>query len=123
MSTDGRLSGAALQHRSDIRRACRIGEQGGLEILGRQTMPDSQRKDADHLVHVWPQMGTHDVIGFIVDQNLVAVDRFRLLAGSKPSGVFSVCIRTFIPFSFTLASLRPTVAMGGMVKATLGTPL
>ena len=117
------IHGQRLQHRSDVRSTGRISKHGCLKISSRQAMPNSQGEHVNDLVRMRAhQMGAHDEVGFIIDQDLVAVDRFRLLPGSKPGRVRSVCIRTFILFSLAWASVRPTAAMGGMVKATLGTP-
>lgn len=86
-------------------------------------MSNGQRKDVDHLVHMWPpEMGTDDEVAFLVDQDLVPVDRLRLLASSEPAGVLVVGTRSLMPFSLAAVSLRPTAAIGGMVNATLGKP-
>ena len=50
-------------------------------------MPNGQGKHVDDLVHVRAhQMGAHDEVSCIIDQDLVAIDRFCLLSGRKPGG-------------------------------------
>ncbi len=68
------------------------------------------------------QMGTDDEVGFIIDQDLVAVDRLCLLARREPSGS-SRGLHAQLDALFPCRGFAEAEGRNcGMVKATLGTP-
>ena len=83
-------------------------------ILRRQALADRQREEVDDLVDVRPdEMRAENAIRLFFDEHLEPVDG---LGDAPLHSDLSPCSRACL-------SPRPAAAMGGVVKATLGTPV
>ena len=93
------------------------------EILGREVATNGKSKEVDHLVDMRAdEMGAKDVPTSLLDQCFVAVDRLADPAGRVPVRDLLAINPECEPAARAAASLMPTAAIGGNVKATLGTP-
>jgi hypothetical protein len=86
-------------------------------------VPDRQCKEIDYLVGVGTDdMRTQNLTRSLFDQGFIAIHPLRKTACGEPIGVFSDFTLNFNPCVCAWLSFKPTVAIGGTVKATLGTP-
>jgi len=86
-------------------------------------MPDCERKEIDYLVGVGTDdMRAEDLTRSLFDQRFIAIHPLRETAGVNQFGVFSDLTLNFNPCCCAWLSFKPTEAIGGTVKATLGTP-
>lgn len=62
-------------HVGDIRRASRITKYRVLQIVRDEAMPDREREEIDHLVHIRPdKMRAKDTAAVLFDDRLGAID-------------------------------------------------
>ena len=80
-------------------------------------------KEVDHVVDMRAnEMGAEDAPATFLDQGFVAVHGCADPAGRVPVRDVLAINRNTSPAARAAASLMPTAAIGGNVKATLGTP-
>jgi hypothetical protein len=94
------------------------------EILRREIAANGKSKEVDHLIDMRPdEMGPEDAYAPLLDQGFVAVDSLSDPEGRVPVRDLLAIDPESEPGRARAAnSLMPTAAIGGNVKATLGTP-
>src|SRR5713101_8805491 len=112
-----------LEHISDVRTPGRIGEHGRLQVIGRQAVADRQTKQIDHVLDVRPdEMRAENTA---LSSSIIVLYPYTVSATRRAvyqSGTLAAFPRSFAPCPRAAPSESPTAAIGGSVKATLGTP-
>lgn len=86
-------------------------------------MPDRESEEIDDFIDMRSdEMSAKNSIRFFLDEDLEGVDSFRRLSCGEPIRSFLVVLAKLETSLRASRSLKRTAAIGGIVKATLGTP-
>jgi len=126
--TDSRItvkfSFEPMKHVADVGCTGRIGEDRLFDLLCCETVSDCQSKQIDYHVSVRTnQMSAEDAPAVSFDQCFVSVDRLGNPARRHQFDTFCRLTLNLKPVASACASPKPTLAIGGRVKATLGTSI
>src|SRR5713101_1801754 len=101
----------------------RLVEHGRLQVIGRQAVADRQTKQIDHVLDVRPdEMRAENTA---LSSSIIVLYPYTVSATRRAvyqSGTLAAFPRSFAPCPRAAPSESPTAAIGGSVKATLGTP-